>query len=127
MDNDQYIRIPEIGMAQSEVLELLRSYKIVDINYNDSINWILVYYLGEEHTRFLIEAFSSFFSENALNPMAFKSLKRFEHEVVRMTANLLNGDSNVVGTMTSGGTESCLLPVMTYRDLAASHISFLAI
>ena len=82
--------------------------------------------MGEEHTRFLIEAFSSFFSENALNPMAFKSLKRFEHEVVRMTANLLNGDSNVVGTMTSGGTESCLLPVMTYRDLAASQRSFRA-
>jgi len=126
VDNDQNIRIPEKGMAQSEVLELLRSYKKEDINYKDSKNWSLVYYLGEEHTRFLIEAFSSFFSENALNPMAFKSLKRFEHEVVRMTANLLNGDSNVVGTMTSGGTESCLLPVMTYRDLAASQRSFRA-
>ena len=126
MDNGKSIKIPEKGMAQNEVLELLRGYKEEDVNYKDSKTWSLVYYLGEDHTRFLVEAFSTFFSENALNPMAFKSLKRFEHEVVKMTANLLNGDSNVVGTMTSGGTESCLLPVMTYRDLAASKRTFRA-
>ena len=50
--------------------------------------------------------------------MAFKSLKRFETEIVRMTANMLHGDQNVVGTITSGGTESCLLAVKTYRDRA---------
>ncbi|MCP4722166.1 MAG: aspartate aminotransferase family protein, partial [Desulfobacteraceae bacterium] len=57
-------------------------------------------------------------SSNGLNPMAFQSLKRFETEVVRMTADLLNGDDEVVGIMTSGGTESCLLAVKTYRDMA---------
>jgi sphinganine-1-phosphate aldolase len=35
-----------------------------------------------------------------------------------MTADLLNGDQDVVGIMTSGGTESCLLAVKTYRDMA---------
>ena len=35
--------------------------------------------------------------------------------VAQMAADLLNGDENVVGTMTSGGTESCLLPVIAYR------------
>lgn len=120
------LRIPEQGLPRNEVLEVLRSFKEGDANYKDAKTWSLVYYLGEEHTRFLMEAFSIFFSENALNPMAFKSLKRFEHEVVRMTANLLNGDGSVVGTMTSGGTESCLLPVMTYRDRAAARRTFRA-
>ena len=124
MSEDKNIRIPEKGLPQGEVLEMLRGFKKGDANYRDSKTWSLVYYLGEEHTRFLMEAFSIFFSENALNPMAFKSLKRFEHEVVRMSAGLLGGDGNVVGTMTSGGTESCLLPVMTYRDMAASRRSF---
>ena len=50
--------------------------------------------------------------------MAFQSLKRFEHEVIQMTAALLNGDRNVVGTLTSGGTESCLMPVLAYREKA---------
>ena len=124
MNEDGNISIPEKGLPQGEVLEMLRSFKEGDANYRDSKTWSLVYYLGEEHTRFLIDAFAVFFSENALNPMAFKSLKRFEHEVVRMTARLLGGDGSVVGTMTSGGTESCLLPVMAYRDRAASRRSF---
>ena len=115
------MKIPEKGLAQEKVLEMLREFKEGDVNYEDSKTWSLVYYLGEEHTRFLVEAYSTFISENALNPMAFKSLKRFEHEVVRMSAALLGGGNDVVGVMTSGGTESCLLPVLTYRDRAASR------
>ncbi len=124
MDNVNNITIPAQGISRDKVLEMLRSFKEGDANYKEAKTWSLVYYLGEEHTRFLVDAYSLFFSENALNPMAFKSLKRLEHEVVRMTASLLNGDGNVVGTMTSGGTESCLLPVMAYRDMAAAKRSF---
>ena len=102
MDNSKNLTIPEKGLDRSEVLEMLRSFKEGDANYKDSKTWSLVYYIGEEHTRFLIDAFALYFSENALNPMAFRSLKRMEHEVVRMTAGLLNGDGSVVGTMTSG-------------------------
>ena len=35
-----------------------------------------------------------------------------------MTADILNGSPDVCGIMTSGGTESCLLAVKTYRDMA---------
>ena len=37
-----------------------------------------------------------------------------------MTANMLHGDGDVVGSLTSGGTESILTAVKTYRDRAAS-------
>ena len=77
-----------------------------------------VYYAGEEHYDFLKKAHNLFFSENALNPMAFKSLKQFESEVVQMTCSMLNGPENAVGTMTSGGTESILMAVKAYRDRA---------
>ena len=43
---------------------------------------------------------------------------RFENEVVKMAASLFHGDSNVRGTMTSGGTESLLMSIKTYRDRA---------
>ena len=118
--NKEQLQIPTEGLGREQTLKMMEEFKSDDANYKDSRTWSLVYYLGEEHTRFLIEAMGLFLSENGLNPMAFKSLKRFEYEVVRMVAGLLNGDSNVVGTMTSGGTESCLLPVVTYRDMAAS-------
>ncbi|KAH3711626.1 hypothetical protein DPMN_071297 [Dreissena polymorpha] len=39
-----------------------------------------------------------------------------ETEVVSMTAAMLNGDREVVGFLTSGGTESNLMAVKTFRD-----------
>jgi glutamate/tyrosine decarboxylase-like PLP-dependent enzyme len=110
--------IPEHGMAHREVLAQLKLFASSDANYHDSRIWSLVYYLGEAHTAFLKEAYGMYFSENALNPMAFKSLKHMETEIVQMAGRLLNGDDQVVGTMTSGGTESCLLPVVAYRERA---------
>lgn len=117
MENSR-VRIPEKGMDKKEVLDLMKSFRADDAKYKEGKTWSLVYYLGEEHTGFLKDAYGLYFSENALNPMAFLSLKRFESEVIRMTAGMLNGDENVVGAMTSGGTESCLLAVKTYRDRA---------
>ncbi len=110
--------IPEKGIPRKEVLDKLKGFAREDVNYRDNKIFSLVYYLGEEHTDFLKQAYGMYFSENGLNPMAFRSLKRFEHEVVRMSASLLNGDDQVAGVMTSGGTESCLLPVLAYREMA---------
>ncbi len=114
------MQIPEHGRDYNKVLEEMQAFRGEDANYLDARVWSLVYHLNHEHTDFLKQAHGLYFSENALNPMAFKSLKRFEHEVVRMAASLLHGDDKVVGTMTSGGTESCLLPVLTYREYAKS-------
>ena len=115
------ISIPEKSRPREEVLEAMRSFGRADPDYKSGKTWSLVYYLGKAHTQFLIDAHGMYFSANGLNPMAFKSLKRFESEVIRMTATLLHGDENVCGTMTAGGTESCLLAVKTYRDLAKSR------
>jgi len=110
--------IPLKGKPYEDVLEEMQSFRNQDADSLNGRTWSLVYHLSQEHDDFLKKAHNLYFSENALNPLAFKSLKRFEHEVVKMAAGLLNGDENVVGTMTSGGTESCLLPVMAYRELA---------
>ena len=112
--------IPLKGKAYDKILDEMQSFRSQDADFLGGRTWSLVYHLGQEHDAFLKKAHNLYFSENALNPMAFKSLKRFEHEVIKMAADLLNGDENVVGTMTSGGTESCLLPVMAYRELARS-------
>ena len=48
---------------------------------------------------------------NALNPLMFPTLRKYETEVLSMAANMLHGDQNVVGALTSGGTESILMTV----------------
>ena len=56
-------------------------------------------------------------SINGLDPTAFPSVARLEADVVGFTRDMLQGDGDVVGTVTTGGTESCLLAVKTARDL----------
>jgi glutamate/tyrosine decarboxylase-like PLP-dependent enzyme len=112
--------IPREGKPRKNILDKLAEFKKYDADHAGARTWSLVYHLSREHDEFLKKAHNMFFCENALNPMAFQSLKRFEHEVVQMTAKLLNADDNAAGTMTSGGTESCLLPVLTYREMAKS-------
>ena len=54
---------------------------------------------------------------NGLDPTTFTSVAVMEGEVVAFARELLGGDAEVVGSVTTGGTESCLLAVKTARDL----------
>src|SRR5690554_65017 len=54
---------------------------------------------------------------NGLDPTTFPSVAAMEREVVGFARRMLHGDDAVVGSVTSGGTESCLLAVKTARDL----------
>ncbi|MBL7664369.1 MAG: aspartate aminotransferase family protein [Bacteriovoracaceae bacterium] len=109
---------PEHGIDKDKVLLELDSLSQDDPDFKRGRTWGLVYYAGEEHHQFLKDVHSRFASQNALNSMAFKSLKRMESDVVRMSVEIFNGDEQCVGTMTSGGTESIMMAVKTYRDRA---------
>lgn len=53
---------------------------------------------------------------NGLDPTTFRSVGVLESELVDFVRGILNGGDDVVGSATSGGTESCLLAVKTARD-----------
>ncbi|MFC7876276.1 pyridoxal phosphate-dependent decarboxylase family protein [Isoptericola sp. NPDC057391] len=53
---------------------------------------------------------------NGLDPTTFGSVAALERDVVAFARDLLGGDAGTVGTVTSGGTESCLLAVQSARD-----------
>jgi glutamate/tyrosine decarboxylase-like PLP-dependent enzyme len=111
-------KIPAHGIKKEELLAHLDELAGSDADWRGARTWSLVYYADDEHYDLLKKSHNRFFSENALNPMAFTSLKQMESDVVRMTADMLHGPKDAVGTMTSGGTESLLLAVKTYRDRA---------
>ncbi len=111
--------IPKLGQSPAEVLGALEALRTNDARWRDGRTFSLVYYGGDELLTLLHDAFFKFFSENALNPMAFPSLRRMETEVVSMVGHLLGGP-DTVGTMTTGGTESILMAVKTARDFASA-------
>ena len=85
---------------------------------------------------YISQASALFMHTNGLSPLAFPSLRRLEVEIVSMAgvflletpsidphlfffvAKLLNGDQNVCGSVSTGGTESIFLAMKTYRDRA---------
>ncbi len=112
---------PRYGQSRESILEALRAAREKDVRWQQGRVFGLVYHISEEIEALLKEAYLLFFAENGLNPTAFPSLRKFETEVVSMTASLLGGDEQVRGNITGGGTESVLLAVKTARDWARVH------
>ncbi|MFW9989933.1 MAG: pyridoxal phosphate-dependent decarboxylase family protein [Candidatus Odinarchaeota archaeon] len=110
--------LPQEGQSVEDILKLMEESRKDDINWRAGKVWSLVYHANDEHTEMLKKAYTMFFSKNALSPIAFPSLKKFETEVVSMGIDLFNGDKRCCGSMTSGGTESILMAIKTYRDWA---------
>ncbi len=108
--------IPAKGIDKETLLQEMEALRGDDADWRDGRTWSLVYFAGDDHYEFLKKAHNTFFSENGLNPMAFQSLKQMEADVVSMTADMLHGGPDAVGTMTSGGTESILMAVKAARE-----------
>ncbi|MBD3352744.1 MAG: aminotransferase class V-fold PLP-dependent enzyme [Candidatus Lokiarchaeota archaeon] len=118
MTKRKEIRLPKNGLSKDEILNKLKESSKSDVEWEHGKAFGYVYHIDDEHTNLLMEANDLFASTNAMNPMAFPTLKQCEGEVISMTADMLGGDDDVVGSMTSGGTESILMAVKTYRDRA---------
>lgn len=116
--------IPRHGTDADALLATMTAFGEQDVDFAGGHTWSLVYWAGEAHHHLVERAFNAYMATNALNPLAFQSLKRMEREVVQMSASLMNGPASAVGTMTSGGTESLLLAVKTYRDRARKRRPF---
>jgi sphinganine-1-phosphate aldolase len=115
------MQIPEKGLSRTEVFQRLESFRDGDMPWRDGRTWAYIYDPGREAEGVIKDAFASYLTENALDPTVFPSALRLENEVVAMAAAHLNGDENVVGNFTSGGTESIMLAVKAARDWSREH------
>jgi sphinganine-1-phosphate aldolase len=62
------------------------------------------------------EALAAFGEVNALDPTVFPSVRRMENDLVAWGLDLLGGGEGACGSVTSGGTESCILAVLAARE-----------
>jgi len=112
------MQIPQQGLSKEEILATLQAFKGRDMDWKSGKVWCYVYNPGEESAEVTREAYLSYLTENGLDPTVFPSLLKVETDVVRAIINVLHGDSNAVGHLTTGGTESIILAVKTARDMA---------
>ena len=110
------MKFPKKGTSREALMARMTELRDKDARAADARLFSLVYFTRPDILEVAKEAYNAFFSENALNPMAFPSLRRMETEIVGMALSMLNAPEGAAGTMTSGGSESLLLAVKTARD-----------
>ncbi|HZR83638.1 MAG TPA: aspartate aminotransferase family protein [Candidatus Binatia bacterium] len=112
------MKIPEKGLPREQLFARLEAFRAGDVDWRSGRTWAYVYDPGREAEEVVKHAFSTYLSENGLDPTAFPSALALENEIVAMAIAHLHGDARVVGTFTSGGTESIILAVKAARDRA---------
>ena len=65
----------------------------------------------------IVAAFDKYCLSNPLHPDVFPAVRKMEAEIVAMVLKMYN-NPNGAGATTSGGTESIVMAVKTYRDWA---------
>lgn len=115
-----YTRLPEQGIDREEVLAEMEA-----LNAHEQDRWRKGYVSGavyngdQAHIDFLNRVYALNSQSNPLHPDVWPSTTKYEAEIVSMTAGMLGADKTqdeITGTLTSGGTESILLAMKTYRD-----------
>jgi len=115
-----FTRIPEVGRDRAEILgemEAMRAHE--EAHWKDGFVSGAVYHGDAGHIDFLNKVYSINSQSNPLHADVWPSTTKFEAEIVAMTAGMLGGaGAEICGTVSSGGTESILLAMKTYRDRA---------
>jgi sphinganine-1-phosphate aldolase len=120
--------IPEKGRAREEILAEMREMSALERErWGEGYASGAVYHGDQEHIDFLSEVYAINSQSNPLHPDLWPSATKFESEIVAMTANMLGAAESgaeqgtpdeICGVVSSGGTESILLAMKTYRDYA---------
>jgi glutamate/tyrosine decarboxylase-like PLP-dependent enzyme len=114
--------MPVDGVGEDELFARLATLRTGDLDTKGGRTWAYVYDPGRaDIDRIAKRALVEMYDENALDPTVFPSLLHLENEVVGMARAHLGGDEQVVGSFTTGGTESIMLAVKVARDRAAEQ------
>jgi sphinganine-1-phosphate aldolase len=113
-----FTEIPNVGQSRMDILCEMESMRDQEeSHWKDGYVSGAVYHGDQEHINFLNQVYAINSQSNPLHADVWPSTTKFEAEVVAMTGNMLGGEGlDVCGTVSSGGTESILLAMKTYRD-----------
>ncbi|RME47751.1 MAG: aminotransferase class V-fold PLP-dependent enzyme [Caldilineae bacterium] len=119
-----YRRLPAQGRRREEILAEMEALKAQEeARWKEGFASGAVYHGDAAHIEFLNRVYALHSQSNPLHADLWPSATKFEAEIVAMTAHMLGAkeDGEICGTVTSGGTESILLAMKTYRDWARAE------
>ncbi len=116
--------LPKQGIERGKIMDDIRKmHELESSRWQEGYVSGGIYHGDAEHIKFLNEVYALHSQSNPLHSDLFPSATKMEAEIVSMVATMLGkgqttDNKDVVGTVTSGGTESILLAMKTYRDRA---------
>ena len=114
--------IPEHGVDRAQILSELRQMSSEEDAKGDSGRVSGSIYSGDhDHYAFLTEAFEFYGHSNVLQRDMYPSATKLEAEIIAMTSEMLHGDADTGGLVTSGGTESLVTAMLAYREWGRNH------
>ena len=114
---DVHGEMPEHGVSREKILDELREMSTEEDRKGDSGRVSGSIYSGDrDHYSFLVEAYGFYAHSNVLQRDMYPSATKMEAEIIAMTADMLHGNANTGGLVTSGGTESLVTAMLTYRE-----------
>ena len=123
-----FSHLPETGRDKDEIIKDMETVgSMEESKWKDGYASGAVYHGDDEHIQFLNRVYAINSQSNPLHSDLWPSCAKYESEVVSMTANMLgadrvskspDSDEEICGVVSSGGTESILLAMKTYRDWA---------
>ncbi|MCA9634443.1 MAG: aminotransferase class V-fold PLP-dependent enzyme [Myxococcales bacterium] len=124
---ESFGRLPAEGKERAEVLEMMKAMcSREESRWREGYVSGAVYHGDRDHIDFLNQVYALYSQANPLHSDLWPSATKYEAEIVAMTAAMLGGgpaaggddEEEVCGAVSSGGTESILLAMKTYRDHA---------
>lgn len=105
-------RLPNDGTDNTIILEKFNGKNM------DYKNTGAIYIQDDKLDDLIIETYKKTLRTNPLHASLFYDILKSETEIVRMVADLFNGDNNVVGNVVTGGTDSIRHAVYCSRERA---------
>lgn len=123
-----FSQLPAEGHQRDEVLRRMQELEQIERDkWKDGFASGSVYHGDDEHVEFLNRVYALQSQTNQLHADLWPSAAKFESEIVAMTAHMLGAgqcaapfgsEEGICGSVSSGGSESILLAMKTYRDWA---------
>lgn len=125
---ETFRELPPAGRPRAEVLAELEEMRDQETGTWES-GYVsgAVYHGDNTHIEYLNDAYNMHSQSNPLHTDLWPSASKFESEIISMTAHMLSEGApetvraDLCGAVTSGGTESIMLAMMTYRDMAEAE------
>lgn len=121
------VRLPDQGHDREDLLAQIDALQGEEADrWRDGFVSGAVYHGDAEHIDFLNRVYARCSQTNPLHADLWPSVVKYEAEIVAMTGQMLGSDhtpqpAEVCGAVSSGGTESIMLAMKTYRDQARAQ------